>query len=72
MFVMTLRFPSLLIGMTMLLWFVPSIGTQGMGTTGARVVHADAALFDIDSLHRAEALGLLVSADRAAEIAISR
>ena len=69
---MTLRFPSLLIGMTMLLWFVPSIGTQGMGTIGARLAHADAALFDTDSPHRAEAQGLLMSADRAAEIAISR
>lgn len=69
---MTLRFPSLLIGMTMLLWFVPSIGTQGMGTIGARVAHTDASLFDIDPPHRAAAQGLLVRADRAAEIAISR
>jgi len=69
---MTARFPILLIGTTMLLWFVPSIGTQGMGTIGARLAHADAALFDTDSPHRAEAQGLLVSADRAAEIAISR
>ena len=43
-----------------------------MGTIGARLAHADAALFDTDSPHRAEAQGLLVSADRAAEIAISR
>jgi len=69
---MTARFPILLIGTTMLLWLVPSIGTQGIGTIGARLAHADAALFDTDSPHRAEAQGLLVSADRAAEIAISR
>ena len=69
---MTLRFLSLLIGMMMLLWFVPSIGTQGMGTIGARVVHADAALFDTDSPHRAGTQDMLESADRAAEIAISR
>ena len=69
---MALRFPFLLIGMTMLLWFVPSIGKQGMGTIGARVAHADGALFDTDPPHRAEAQGLLVTADRAAEIAISR
>ncbi len=69
---MTLRLPFLLIGTTMLLWFVPSIGTQGMGTIGARVAHADAALFDTDPPHRAEAQGLLVIADHAAETAIAR
>lgn len=69
---MNLRLPSLIIGTTMLLWFVPSIGTQGMGAIGARVAHSDAALFDTDSPHRIAAQALLARADRTAEIAVSQ
>ncbi len=69
---MTPRFSSLLIGMTMLLWFVPSIGTQGMGTIGQRMAHADAALFDTDASRRSLPQALLARADHTAEIATSR
>ncbi len=69
---MNLRVPTVFIGTTMLLWFVPSIGTQGMGTIGARVAHADAALFDADAPHRVAARALLARADRTVEVAVSR
>lgn len=41
------RFKTLTtIGLAAVLWVVPSIGTQGMGTIGQRFSHPDAALAD--------------------------
>lgn len=36
----------LMAGLATVLWVVPSIGTQGMGTIGQRFSHPDAALAD--------------------------
>ena len=60
----------LLGGATAVLWIVPSIGTQGMGTIGARVAHADATLFDSVPTQRSAARVVLVRADAAAEAAM--
>jgi hypothetical protein len=55
---------------TMILWVVPSLGTQGMGTIGRRVVHPDAVLLDADPVQRAAARGILTHADAVAEAAL--
>ena len=57
-------------GATAVLWVVPSIGTQGMGTIGARVAHADATLFDAAPARRTMARAELARADATAEAAI--
>ena len=54
---------------TAVLWVVPSIGTQGMGTIDAHVVHADATLFDAVPTHRIAARELLLRADAEVEAA---
>ena len=45
---MTPKSPKVLMvaGLAAILWIVPSIGTQGMGTIGQRFSHPDAALAD--------------------------
>ncbi len=55
---------------TMILWVVPSLGTQGMGTIGRRVVHPDAVLLDADPGQRATVRGDLSRADAVAETAL--
>ena len=58
----------LLLGVTTaVLWVVPSIGTQGMGTVGQQIVHPDAPLFDADPARRPAARVLLTHADDVAE-----
>ena len=40
-------FPSFVIaGLALVLWVVPSVGTQGMGTIGQRFGHPDSILVD--------------------------
>ena len=59
---------SILFGATTaVLWIVPSIGTQGMGTIGARLVHPDAALLDTVPAQRAATRATLMRADRDVE-----
>jgi len=67
---MTGRPLILFAGLTVLLWIVPSIGTQGMGTIGARVVHPDAMLIDTVPATRSQARRVLIDADSAAETAL--
>jgi hypothetical protein len=67
---MTARNILLLGGATAVLWVVPSIGTQGMGTIGASVAHPDATLFDSVPARRAEARAMLSQADDGVEAAI--
>lgn len=67
---MRLKMLLLTAGATTLLWFVPSIGTQGMGTIGARVAHPDAALLDTVPARRNAARASLARADRLAEAAL--
>lgn len=55
---------------TVVLWIVPSIGTQGMGTTAARVAHPDAALFDKAAATRDVARLQLAEADHAVEVSL--
>lgn len=57
---MTLRLKplSIAVGMAAVLWVVPSVGTQGIGTLGQRFSHPDRRLMGIDGdteLHRADA-----------------
>ena len=56
-------------GMTAVLWVIPSIGTQGMGTIGRRVVHPDAVLFDTDAAQRQAARETIRRADAVVETA---
>ena len=65
---MTLRLRIALPALTALLWFVPSVGTQGMGTIGQRVVHPDAAL--VDPVPTDPGARELASADARVEAAI--
>lgn len=60
----------LLAGLTAVLWIVPSIGTQGMGTIGQRVAHPDAGLIDTVAADRTAARAELAHADMIAEIAL--
>jgi len=68
---MTGRSITLLAGMTVVLWIVPSIGTQGMGTIGARFTHPDAMLIDTVPAARADARRALLVADGVAENALA-
>ncbi|TRW14158.1 hypothetical protein [Glacieibacterium frigidum] len=59
------------LGLAAVLWVVPSIGTQGMGTIGQRFAHADRALVEAN----ADAAALrptLLSADAQVEAALAR
>jgi hypothetical protein len=69
---MTTRSFLWLAGATALLWVVPSIGTQGMGTIGARVAHSDAMLFDAVPAQRAAARVILARADDGVEAALGQ
>ncbi len=60
----------LVAGLAAILWVVPSIGTQGMGTVGARFVHPDAVLIDTVPLARSQARDALIRADSVAESAL--
>lgn len=66
---MNARSLAALAGLTVLLWVVPSIGTQGMGTVGQQVVHPDATLIDTSASHDS-ARAVLATADAAAEDAL--
>ena len=55
---------------TAVLWIVPSLGTQGMGTIGARVAHPDAILFDTVPAQRDAARAALTRADDDVEAAL--
>lgn len=61
---------SIVAGLALLLWVVPSIGTQGMGTIGQQMVHADGALIDVAPSPHGQARALLARADAAAETAL--
>lgn len=55
------------------LWIVPSVGTQGMGTIGQGFMHPDSFLLDPDAettTARASVRDRLESADAAAEAAL--
>ncbi len=67
---MTSRSLFLLTGTAAVLWVVPSVGTQGMGTIGARVIHPDADLVDTLPTARPAARATLTRADEVAEAAI--
>ena len=69
---MSFRSPTFLAAATVVLWFVPSIGTQGMGTIGQPVAHPDASLFDTSASDRAAARAMLDQADHIAEVAVAR
>lgn len=59
------------LGLAAVLWVVPSMGTQGMGTIGQRFGHADRAL--IESGSDAAALRpALLAADAEVEAALAR
>lgn len=64
---MTGRSFFLLAGTTAVLWIVPSIGTQGMGTIGQRTAHPDAILLDRSPADRTAAPTVLAQADRTVE-----
>ena len=57
-------------GLTMILWVVPSIGTQGMGTINQRFIHPDAGLFDRVAADRDAARAVLQGADTTTEAAL--
>jgi len=59
------------LGLAAVLWVVPSIGTQGMGTIGQRFSHADRALVE-DSVSGARLRYLLRAADAEVEAALAR
>ena len=56
--------------LTMVMWVVPSVGTQGMGTIGQRFNHPDAALFDDQPGAREAARTALRRADAVTEAAL--
>lgn len=59
------------LGLAAVLWVVPSIGTQGMGTIGQRFAHADRAL--VEAGNDAAALRpALLAADAEVEAALAR
>ena len=72
---MTRRLPPALaiLGLAAVLWVVPSVGTQGMGTIGQRFTHPDSVLVDphADSeRERVVARTTLQAADAATEAAL--
>ena len=66
----TMRGVLLLGATTAVLWIVPSLGIQGMGTIGARVAHPDAILFDTVPTRRDTARAALTRADHDVEAAL--
>jgi hypothetical protein len=63
--------PLAIVALAATLWVVPSIGSQGMGTLGERVWHADRSLIDRDG----DAVAItakLRSVDARVEAAIAR
>lgn len=65
---MSLSSLSFAAALTAVLWMVPSVGTQGMGTIGQRLAHPDARLLDgADDLTSGDGLA---RADRAVESAL--
>lgn len=58
------------LALTALLWFVPSIGTQGMGAIGQPFAHPDAVLVDTAPADRPAARTLLRRADVRIEAAL--
>ncbi len=67
---MVSRSRILLAALTAVVWVIPSIGTQGMGTLGQRVVHPDARLLDADGMSRDASRGALAKADAVVEGAL--
>ena len=72
---MTLRLPPALaaLGLAVVLWIVPSVGTQGMGTIGQRFTHPDNVLIDAHAdtdAERTAARLTLQTADAATETAL--
>lgn len=72
---MTHKLPALILmlGLAAVLWVMPSVGTQGMGTIGARFTHPDRGL--IADPHAADRAGdgerrILQHADAAVEVAL--
>lgn len=59
------------LGLAAVLWVVPSIGTQGMGTIGQRFSHADRALIETSAEGDAVRTTLL-GADAEVEAALAR
>lgn len=60
------------LGLAATLWVMPSVGTQGMGTIGARVTHPDRSLVDAprQTDHGARQHVLLERADATVEAAL--
>jgi len=61
------------LGLAAVLWIVPSVGTQGMGTIGQGFTHPDSALIDPDAgtaAARDAVRDRLQGADAAAEAAL--
>lgn len=57
------------LGLAVILWVVPSIGTQGMGTIGQRYSHVDGGLIaEVQSVGQRDALR---RADAAVEVALA-
>lgn len=59
------------LGLAAVLWVVPSIGTQGMGTIGQRFSHADRALIETGT-EPAVLRPALLAADAQVEAALTR
>ncbi len=62
-----------LVALAALLWIVPSVGTQGMGTIGHGFTHADSDLIDPaadDAVARDAVRNRLQHADTAVEVAL--
>lgn len=60
-------------GIAAVMWTVPSVGTQGMGTIGQRFIHPDSVLVDPDAdtdSARQSARIVLQAADSATETAL--
>lgn len=59
------------LGLTAVLWVVPSIGTQGTGTIGQRFSHVDRALIETGA-ETAALRPALIAADAQVEAALTR
>lgn len=69
------KFPPLLLtlGLAAVMWIVPSVGTQGMGTIGQGFTHADSAVIDSEAdtvVARDAVRSRLQRADTATETAL--
>ena len=62
----------LVVGLAAILWIVPTVGTQGMGTIGQRFSHPDAALADGRSRDATSPMvrATLLQADKKVEVAL--